>query len=279
MLRLRTRGINAAGWLTILALIAMTSIIGCGGNKEAPTAPAAAGDEEAQIDAALTSAGAAAPGAAQQPAATGGRRGGGRAGRAGAGDTGGRAPAAAAQQPAATPSAPSEGAEAAADFVISEVDAAQKIQNFANLYGPITRVQERNWDDRVIEWVVFTPPNATWVTPAHRGRRAKLPLSMIMDADAPEALEGYFQIYPTGSSAGQTVSSQTITASAGAQIAAAGATQTTATETTGAKATQTQAPKPAESQATAAPAQAPPAGASGTGRGGRRGGGRGGRAQ
>jgi len=225
MLRLRTHGITLAGWLTILALIAMTSIIGCGGKEEA-SAPATGEEVRTAAAAALA-----------DDAAL-----------------------------AATPAA--EGEAAAEDSGLPEVDEAQKIQNFANLYGPITRVEERNWDERVIEWVVFTPPDPTWVTAAHRGRRARLPLSMITDADAPEDLEGYFQIYPAGSSSGQTVSRETITASA--------ATEAEATESA---TTETEAPKPAESQATSGAAPAPPEGASEPARGGRRGGGRGGRGQ
>ncbi len=237
MLRLRTRGISAAGWLTILALIAMTSIIGCGGKEEAATEPAPAEGEEVQ------SAAATAPADDTAPAAT----------------------------------AEGEGEEAAEDSGLPEVDAAQKIQNFANLYGPITRVEERNWDDRVIEWVVFTPPDPTWVTSVHRGRRAKLPLSMITDADAPEDLEGYFQIYPSASGSGRTVSRETITASAESQTEAAAA-ETEAAEATEAEAT-TEEPETEEVQVTAATAQEPPAAPSAPepARGGRRGGGRGGR--
>ena len=228
MLRLRTRGTSAAGWLTILALIAMTSVIGCGGKEEA-SAPAAGEEVRTAAAAALA-----------DDAAL-----------------------------AATPAA--EGEAAAEDSGIPEVDEAQKIQNFANLYGPITRVEERNWDERVIEWVVFTPPDPTWVTSAHRGRRAKLPLSMIMDADTPEALEGYFQIYPAGSSAGATVSRETITASAESQTEAAEATEAEATESA--------TSETEETQVTAAAAEGPPEGASEPARGGRRGGGRGGRGQ
>ena len=233
MLRLRTRGTSAAGWLTILALIAMTSIIGCGGKEEA-SAPATGEEVRTAAAAALA-----------DDAAL-----------------------------AATPAA--EGEAAAEDSGLPEVDEAQKIQNFANLYGPITRIEERNWDNRVIEWVVFTPPDPTWVTAAHRGRRARLPLSMITDADAPEDLEGYFQIYPAASSSGRTVSRETVTASAESQTEAAAA-ETEAAEAPEAEATESAATETEETQVTAAAAEGPPEGASQPARRGSRGGGRGGR--
>jgi len=93
---------------------------------------------------------------------------------------------------------------------ISETEAAAKVHDFAALYGPVTRVEEKNWDGRLLQWVSFTYDGENLKL---KGRRFKLPLSMVVDAPYPEVLEGYFPIYSAaGRLSGKTVSTQTITA-------------------------------------------------------------------
>jgi hypothetical protein len=146
------------------------------------------------------------------------------------------------------------GAASAPTFVqteavqLSEVEKTEKIRAFAAAYGPIQLVQEKNWDDRILNWVTFT----------HEGKKFKMPLVMIYDAPNPEILEGYFGVYPASGSPGKAVATQTITASSTISVPAE--------------------PEPAfqaaEAEAEAAvPAAAGPEGRRGRGaRGGRRGG-------
>lgn len=117
------------------------------------------------------------------------RRGsGGRRGRGGGGmrelrmggtsTTGTQAPggAAATPNPALLPITPR---------TISEDERAKKIRAFVEVYGPVTLAYEKDWDGRVVEWLLFT----------HQGRKVKMPLSMALDVSDPKDLEGYFVIY------------------------------------------------------------------------------------
>jgi hypothetical protein len=138
----------------------------------------------------------------------------------------------------------------------TEVQKAAKIQRFAALYGPVAWTKERNWDGRLIEWVMLK----------HQGRSVKLPASLIMDARRLSILDGYFWIY-NDTGVRRVASKQTITAPAGMKekVLAEEKLAETAAATAAAKA----------SEASAAGAGA--GGGADTGGGGRRrGGGRGG---
>ena len=104
-----------------------------------------------------------------------------------------------------------EGEEtAAATTKIPEVDEAEKVRDFAALYGPVTRLDEKDWDGRLLEWVVFTYDGSSRKL---KGRSYKLPLSMVVDAPCAEILEGYFPIYAaTARPTGKTISTQIVTA-------------------------------------------------------------------
>jgi hypothetical protein len=103
-----------------------------------------------------------------------------------------------------------EGEETAVATGIPEVDEAEKVRDFAALYGPVTRLDEKDWDGRVLEWVVFSYDGDNRKL---QGRTFKLPLSMVVDAPCAEILEGYFPIYAaTARPTGKKISAQIVTA-------------------------------------------------------------------
>jgi len=226
--------------LAMLALVGTMVVWGC--KKAEETGAAGAG----------TGAGAAA-GEAAGGRRVGRRRGGGRAARWGeteSSTTGGTAPggsqAAAAPPPVAPPPAK-----------MSDEERAKRIREFAKDYGPLTLAYEKNWDGRILEWVMFS----------HKGQNIKMPLSMVLDAAKTKNLEGYFVIYPASGSPGKGTVTYKITATSAVPPPP--------------KQPETKAPPPpseAAVAAAAAAAQAPAtAGAQGGGQAGGRGGGRGGR--
>jgi hypothetical protein len=102
----------------------------------------------------------------------------------------------------------------AKDTRIPEVDAAAKINDFAALYGPATLIDEETWDGRVLQWVTVSYDLDTDYLQHLKGRKIKLPLSMIMEAELMEALENYFPIYAVSKhrAEGKTIASKTYTA-------------------------------------------------------------------
>jgi hypothetical protein len=139
---------------------------------------------------------------------------------------------------------------------MSDEERAKKVREFAKNYGPLTLAYEKNWDGRVLEWVMFS----------HKGQSIKMPLSMVLDAPKTKELEGYFVIYPASGSPGKGTVTYKITATSAVPPPP--------------KQPETKAPPPpseAAAAAAAAAAEAPAtAGAQAggqAGRGGRRGGG------
>lgn len=75
---------------------------------------------------------------------------------------------------------------------LTEVELAEKVEEFASLFGPVSRIKEQYWDDKTTEWLLFT---YTGENRGARGRKIKLPLSMVEDGGDLSVLEGYFPIY------------------------------------------------------------------------------------
>jgi hypothetical protein len=117
----------------------------------------------------------------------GGMRGGGMRGggmRGGAGGVAQTAAAPGASEPALPP-----GRELPK---LTDVEIAEKVEEFASLFGPISRIKEQYWGDKATDWLLFT---YTGENRGARGRKVKLPLSMVEDTDDLSVLEGYFPIY------------------------------------------------------------------------------------
>jgi len=192
--------------LAIFVLAASALIAGC--RKAADTRLTVGGQEAADLaaeeDAAGQAAGTAAVGQATG-AAGGGRRGGGMrgGGMGGGGMRGGgmrggmrgggmRGGAGGAAQTAAQPVASEPTLPVRERLKLSEVEMAEKVEEFASLFGPVSRIKEQYWDDKTTDWLLFT---YTGENRGARGRKVKLPLSMVEDADDLSVLEGYFPIY------------------------------------------------------------------------------------
>jgi len=227
----------------VLALSGLTLVCGCKKADEATgtgrSGRQAAGSQEA--GAGRT----AGQGRARGGRARGGRRGGGMgmggSFRGGASQAAATPEAAQVASPQAT-TAPGPARE------MPEADRAKKIREFASLYGPVTLCYEKNWDGRILQWVMFT----------YRGAHIKMPLSMVLDVAKPKELEDYFVIYPASGSPGKGTVTYKITATSAVPPAPK----------------QPEAPKPptpptVTAAATTAGASASRAGA-GSGRGGRR---------
>jgi len=192
--------------LAILALAASMLIAGC---KESDTRLTVGGQETADLAAeedatgATQGAGTAPAGGAAGGAAGGmrgarmrgggagggpgggGMRGGMRGGRMGGGAGG---PA----QTAAQPEAPVPDLPVRERPELTDVEVAEKVEEFASLFGPVSRIKEQYWDDKATDWLLFT---YTGENRGARGRKIKLPLSMVEDAGDQSILEGYFPIY------------------------------------------------------------------------------------
>lgn len=125
----------------------------------------------------------------------------------------GAAPAAA--FPAATPAAGGGLAAAAGAAAVpagpsgpalpTEEVKAERLAAFASKYGAVTQTKVKDWDGREIEFVNFT----------HQGQKISLPLSMVAEAADPEALEGYFKIYPASAVPRKPASAKQVLASGG----------------------------------------------------------------
>jgi hypothetical protein len=194
--------------LAILALAASMLIAGC---KESGTRLTVGGQEAADLAAEDETAApaqgtaTAAAGQAAGAAAGGGRggrmagggigggmRGGGmRGGMRGGGMRGGGAAGGAAQTAAQT-AAPAPDLPVRERPELTEVEVAEKVEEFASLFGPVSRIKEQYWDDKATDWLLFT---YTGENRGARGRKIKLPLSMVEDAGDQSILEGYFPIY------------------------------------------------------------------------------------
>ncbi len=225
-----TPGLLIPALLAIFALTALVLIAGCGkkGAEEAGGTGSGrltlGGDAAAELAAEEAAAGGAPTAAPQEvaestepagaptggPAGRGGRGGGrgGRGGGGGRGPGGATAPAAGAEQAAApaedaTEAAEgedaAEGEEPAQKTGISEVDVAKRVNEFSSLYGPLSRVKEKYWNDTTTDWLIFTYTNdgdeLTSAQKRLKGRRIKLPVSMAVDAFDLSMLDGYFPIY------------------------------------------------------------------------------------
>jgi len=112
-------------------------------------------------------------------------------------------PQAAAAGAAAAPAAPSGPA------LPTEEVKAERLAAFAGKYGPVTQTKVKDWDGREIEFVNFT----------HQGQKISLPLSMVAEAADPEALEGYFKIYPASAVPRKPASAKQVSASGGGEAA------------------------------------------------------------
>jgi len=128
--------------------------------------------------------------------------GGGVGGAAPAGAVPGVAPAAAAGA-AAAPVGPSGPA------LPTEEEKAERLAAFAGKYGPVTQSKVKDWDGREVEFVNFT----------HQGQKTSLPLSMVAEAKDPEALEGYFKVYPASAVPRKAASAKQVSASVGDEAA------------------------------------------------------------
>jgi len=223
--------------LALLALTVAVLVVGCKRTKGVGEETASAGEQAvtAQGDegAEGTEVAAAGQGAARASRRGGGTRGGrgGRAGRAGAGapaegeqvpeapGPAGEAPAeqtpreAADEQAAEEAGAGAAAGPAEAETGIAAVDTAAKLRDFAAIYGPTTRVDEKDWDGHVLQSVIVSYDGDDRLLSHIRGKQIKLPLDMIENADYMETLEGYFPIYvAAGRPSGEVVSKETITA-------------------------------------------------------------------
>jgi hypothetical protein len=91
---------------------------------------------------------------------------------------------------------------------IPEVDKMAKIRDFAAVFGATTLIKAQDSNGTVLEWIAVTPDSGK-----EKGQQVVLPLSMLMSADYPEVLEGYFPIYVrAGRQLGKIVSKATVTA-------------------------------------------------------------------
>lgn len=186
-----------------LALMALALAAGCGGGGEEESSgtlaggyrPPARGSGGWSLPPAPAGAPAAAPAATGAPAA------------GGAQVAGGAAPAA-----PAGPSGPA---------LPTEEEKAERLAAFASKYGPVTQSQVKDWDGRNIEFVNFT----------HQGLKISLPLSMVAEAKDPEAVEGYFKIYPASAVPRRAASTKQVSASGGGGSAEADEEAATAEET------------------------------------------------
>lgn len=260
-------GSRPAILLAIAALIGLAvALAGCGGGGEEPASSAT--DSVAAPGAEGEPAGGrSGPGAAAGP---GGMRGG-RGPRGGPGGRMGFAGGAA---------APAEGeAEAAAalpagippEEELSEVEQAEKLRDFAAVYGPTTRTEEKDWNGNSLRWVSFTYDGERRTID---GKTIKLPLRMVLNSPYPELLEGWFPIYTAGGRpSGELISRETITAPSRPKMTLE-EIQQAKKEAAGAAAAQEGAEGEAAEAGTPA-AETAPAAAPGPARGGRRGGPRG----
>ncbi|MFB3882489.1 MAG: hypothetical protein ACE149_14575 [Armatimonadota bacterium] len=90
---------------------------------------------------------------------------------------------------------------------ILEVDKMKKIRDFAAVFGATTLIKAQDQNGTELEWIAVTPDSGK-----EKGRQVVMPLSMLMAADYPEALEGYFPIYARGARPlGKVVSKATVT--------------------------------------------------------------------
>jgi uncharacterized membrane protein YgcG len=90
---------------------------------------------------------------------------------------------------------------------IPEVDKMKKVRDFAAVFGATTVIKAQDRNGTELEWIAVTPDSGK-----EKGRQVLMPLSMLMNADYPELLEGYFPIYVRdGRSLGNTVSKVTVT--------------------------------------------------------------------
>jgi hypothetical protein len=90
---------------------------------------------------------------------------------------------------------------------IAEVDKMKKIRDFAAVFGPTTLIKAQDRNGTELEWVAVTPDSGK-----EKGRQVVMPLSMLMQPEYPEVLEGYFPIYVRGGRPlGNIVSKATVT--------------------------------------------------------------------
>ncbi len=83
-----------------------------------------------------------------------------------------------------------------------------KIRDFAAVFGATTLIKAQDWNGTELEWIAVTPDSGK-----EKGRQIVLPLSMVMSAEYPETIEGYFPIYVRASRPlGKIVSKATVTA-------------------------------------------------------------------
>jgi len=91
---------------------------------------------------------------------------------------------------------------------IPEVDKMTKIRDFAAVFGATTLIKAQDQNGTELEWVGVTPDSGK-----EKGRQVVMPLSMLMQAEYPELLEGYFPIYvQAGRPLAKIVSKATVTA-------------------------------------------------------------------
>jgi hypothetical protein len=100
-----------------------------------------------------------------------------------------------------------------ADPTVPEEKADPQINKFAALYGPTSLEYEETWDGRSLQWVTVTYDLDTSWLKQYKGRTIRLPLTLVMEADLMETLEGYFPIYAESPHRvkGEIVSSKTYT--------------------------------------------------------------------
>ncbi len=91
---------------------------------------------------------------------------------------------------------------------IPEVDKMNRIRDFAAVFGATTLIKAQDWNGTDLEWIAVTPDSGK-----EKGRQIVMPLSMLMSAEYPEMLEGYFPIYTRGiRPLGKVASKATVTA-------------------------------------------------------------------
>lgn len=227
MSELKKQGYRISAVFAALALMALALVAGCGGGGEEDSSGGLSGGYKPParnpggFSLAPAGAPAAAPAAAPDPAA---------------------APAAGGAQVAAG-AAPAAPVGPSGPPLPTEEEKAERLAAFAGKYGPVTQSQVKDWDGRSIEFVNFT----------HEGMKISLPLSMVAEAKDPEALEGYFKIYPASAVPRRAASTTQVSAS-GAGSAEADEEAATAEETGAEAAADASARDDSDSDSSAEPA-------------------------
>ncbi len=84
----------------------------------------------------------------------------------------------------------------------------KKINDFAAVFGPTTVITAEDQNGTVLEWVSVKPDSGK-----EKGKQIVMPLSMLMNTEYPEVLEGYFPIYERAARPlGRITSKATVTA-------------------------------------------------------------------